>query len=83
MARVSVSDDVWADFRGAIGSRPISEALGELIEREVQRYRSRHLHDGQLEPRELLDALDRARAQQADLETIVARLEALRPTLRG
>jgi hypothetical protein len=78
MARVAVPSDVWADFRAAIGYRPIAEALGDLVEREVERYRSRRLRDGQLEPRELLDALDRAREQQADLEAVVARLEALR-----
>ena len=78
MARVAAADDVWADFRRAIGYRPISEALGEFVQREVERYRSRRLRDGQLEPRELIDALDRAREQQADLEAVVARLEALR-----
>ncbi len=76
MARVSVTDEVWVDFRAAIGFRPISEALGELVEREVQRYRSQRLRAGELEPRELLAALERAREQQADLEAIIALLEA-------
>ncbi len=78
MARVAVSDDVWADFRAAIGRRPISKVLGELVEREVQRYRSRRLRDGELDARELVDALERARMQQADLDAILRRLEALR-----
>ena len=78
MARVAVADDVWADFRAAISHRPISEALGELVEREVKRYRSQKVRQGQLEPRELLGALERAREQQADLSALVERLEALR-----
>ncbi len=55
----------------------MSELLGRLVTREVERYRSRRLHDGQLEPDQLLEALERARQQQADLEAIVERLEAL------
>lgn len=77
MARVQVPDDVWSDFRALAGYRPMSELLGELVTREVERYRSRRLRDGQLEPDELLEALERARQQQADLEAIVERLEAL------
>lgn len=78
MARVAASDDVWTDFRAAIGSRPISEALGELVEREVERYRSRRLRDGALEPRELVEALDRAPEQQEELRLIIDPLEQLR-----
>lgn len=78
MARVAVADEVWADFRAAAGYRPVSEVLGELVEREVARYRSRRLRDGQLAPREVVEALERAREQQADLAAILERLEALR-----
>ena len=77
MARVAVSEDVWADFRAAAGHRSVSVVLGELVEREVERYRSRRLRDGQLDGRELVEALERARSQQADLAVIVERLEAL------
>jgi hypothetical protein len=77
MARVQVADDVWADFRAAAGNRPISEVLGELVGREVDRYRSRRLRDGQLDPDALVDALEEARRQQADLALIVERLERL------
>jgi hypothetical protein len=77
MARVQVSDDVWADYRAAVGNRPISEVLGELVSREVDRYRSKRLRQGQLEPSELVDALEDARRQQADLALIVERLERL------
>ena len=77
MARVQVADDVWADFRTAAGHRPLSEVLGELVTREVDRYRSRRLRDGQLDPREITAALDYAAQQQADLAIIVERLERL------
>jgi hypothetical protein len=77
MARVQVADDVWADFRAAAGNRPISDVLGELVSREVDRYRSKRLRQGQLEPSELVDALEDARRQQADLALIVERLERL------
>jgi hypothetical protein len=77
MARVQVSDDVWADFRAAAGNRPISEVLGSLVSREVDRYRSKRLRQGQLEPSELVGALEDARSQQADLASIVERLERL------
>jgi len=53
------------------------ELLGELVEREVEKYRSQKLRDGELAPRELAQALERARAQQKDLEVLIARLEAL------
>lgn len=78
MARVQVPDDVWADFKSLAGYRPMSELIGELVTREVERYRSRRLREGQLEPDQLLEALERARQQQADLQAIVERLEALR-----
>jgi len=77
MARVQVSDDVWSEFRAGAGNRPISEMLGELVTREVERHRSRRLREGEIEDRELVDAIDRARVQQADLAEIVARLERL------
>lgn len=80
MARVAVADDVWADFRAAAGHRPLSEILGELVEREVKAYRSRRLQEGSLDGRELVEALARARVQQEELAAIVERLEALRRT---
>jgi hypothetical protein len=77
MARVQVSDDMSADFRTAAGDRPISEVLGELVSREVDRYRSKRLRQDQREPSELVDALEDARRQQQDLAMIVERLERL------
>src|SRR5215211_273883 len=75
MARVHVADDVWADFRSLAGDRPIAAVLGELVTREVSRNRSRRVREGRLDDRELVDALERARATHADLEVIAARLE--------
>jgi hypothetical protein len=83
MARVQVADDVWAGFRSLAGDRPIAAVLGELVTREVSRDRSRRLREGRLDDRELIEALDRARASRADLETIVARLERRLPLPRG
>lgn len=65
------------DFRTAAGHRPIGEVLGELVTRKVERYRSRRLRAGHLDPREITDALEHAAQQQADLAAIVDRLERL------
>ena len=75
MARVQVDDATWADFRALAGYRPVSEVLGELVTREVERYRSRRLREGELDDREVVEALERAREQQQDLQAIVERLE--------
>jgi hypothetical protein len=75
MTRVHVTDDVWADFSAAAGPMPLNLILGQLVEREVARDRSRRLKEGEVEDRELLDALERARGLHADLQTLVARLE--------
>jgi hypothetical protein len=78
MARIAVADEVWADFRAAAGHRPVSQVLGELVEREVKAYRSRRLKEDAVDDRELVEALERARLQQEELAAIVERLEALR-----
>lgn len=77
MARVAVADEVWAEFRAIVAYRPISAALGDLVEREVERHQAKRLREGRLEDRELHEALERARFQQAELAAIVDRLEAL------
>lgn len=77
MARVRVDEDTWATFRALAGTRSISDVFGALVAQEVRRYRSQQLRDDALEPRELRDALERARQQQADLEILISRLEAL------
>lgn len=78
MARVRVPADTWAEFRALAGRRPVAAVLGELVTREVERERSRRVREGHVDERELLDALDRAREQQADLAAIVDRLERMR-----
>jgi hypothetical protein len=75
MARVAVADDVWADFRALAGNESIAAVLGGLVEREVDRYRSRRLRAGQLDDHQLVDALDRARQLHDQLAAIVERLE--------
>lgn len=75
MARVHVSDEVWTDFRAAAGPTPLNLVLGRLVEREVDRHRSRRLREGDMDDRELLEALERARELHADVAAIVARLE--------
>ena len=78
MARVHVDDETWRQFRGIAGYRSISEILGQLVEREVREARSIRLRDGRLDDREVLEALDKAYALQAELAAIVARFESLR-----
>ena len=74
MARVQVSDAVWAEFRAAAAT-PLNLRLGELVSREVDRHRSRRLREGQLDDAELVEALERAQELHADLAALVARLE--------
>lgn len=75
MARVHVTDTVWTEFRAAAGPLPLNIKLGELVQREVDRYRSRRLREGQLDDQELIDAFERARELHEDLTAMVARLE--------
>lgn len=75
MARVRVPDEVWADFRAAAGAKPVNLLLGELVQREVDQWRAQRLKEGQLDDRELLDALDRAHELHGNLTRVIARLE--------
>lgn len=75
MARVRASDQTWADFRAAAGPEPLNVLLGELVQRHVDRARSRQLRGGRLDDAELLDALNRAHELQVDVAAIVSRLE--------
>lgn len=77
MARVRADEETWATFRTLAGTRSISDVLGALVAQEVRRYRSQQLRTNALEPRELLEALERARQHQADLEILISRLETL------
>jgi hypothetical protein len=74
-ARVKVSDDVWTDFREATRSSSVSIALGNLVTREVDRYRARRVREGSADEQELLEALKRAHELHAELAALVKRLE--------
>ena len=75
MARVHVSDDVWAEFRRAAGNTPMSQVLGRLVEREVQRDRARRIRSGTVDDQIVLDALERASELHEDVAAIIDRLE--------
>jgi hypothetical protein len=72
---VKVTDEVWRDFRLAAGGRSVAAVLGELVTDEVERYRVRRLRAGQVDDRELLEALYRARELHDAVSVIVRRLE--------
>lgn len=75
MARVRVPDDVWSDFRAAAGQTPINLVLGELVMREVDRYRARRAKDGTADDQELLEALERASQLRDEVAEIVTALQ--------
>jgi hypothetical protein len=74
-ARVKVTDDVWDDYRLLIRTEGVGDALGRLVTREVERSRVARIREGSADDQAVLDALERAHELQADLATIVARLE--------
>jgi hypothetical protein len=81
MARVQVSDEVWAAYRAALGGRSVGVALGELVRREVARNARRSADDLQ----GITLALDDARDLSRELAALIARLEkvsALQPSRR-
>jgi hypothetical protein len=71
MARVQVSDEVWAAYRAGLGATPVSVALGELVRREVGRNARRSASD--LEGVRI--ALEDARQLSHELAALIARLE--------
>jgi hypothetical protein len=73
MARVQVSDETWTAFRTGLGARPVSVALGELVEREVGRQRRRSTND----PESARLALEDARSLLDELTRLTGRLEAI------
>lgn len=74
-ARVKVSDDVWTDFREATRNSSVSITLGELVTREVDRYRARRVREGSADEQELMAALERAHELHAELAELVKRIE--------
>lgn len=75
MARVHVDDQTWAAFKRAAGAVPISEVLGQLVTKHVEREAARRVRDGSVEDWHLLDALAQARELRADVAAIVLRLD--------
>ena len=71
MARVRVSDEIWAAYRAGLGATPVSLALGELVRREVARSARRTASD--LEGVRI--ALEDARQLSDELAALIARLE--------
>jgi hypothetical protein len=71
IARVQVSDEVWAAFRVGLRTTPVNVALGELVRREVGRKARRSARDaGGIEV-----ALADAREVADELSSLIARLE--------
>jgi hypothetical protein len=71
MARVQVSDEVWASYRAGLGVTPVNVALGKLVEREVGRQRRRAADDVQAARLGLEDA----RSVAEEIEMLITRLE--------
>ncbi len=71
MARVQVSDEVWAAYRASLGGTPVSVALGELVRRQVGRTSRRCASDA--EGARL--ALEDAHRLSDELASLIARLE--------
>lgn len=71
MARVQVSDEVWAIYRASLRATPVSVALGELVRREVGRISRRSTSD----PEGVRVALEDARQLSEELASLIARLE--------
>jgi hypothetical protein len=75
MARVHVDDVTWQGFKSTAGDMPISELLGQLVTRHVERHRAREAEAATIGDRELLEALERAVELHQDLGRLVERLE--------
>jgi hypothetical protein len=71
IARVQVSDEVWAAFRAGLGTTPVNAALGELVRREVGRQARRSATD----THGIRVALADARLVADELASLIARLE--------
>jgi hypothetical protein len=71
MARVQVSDEVWAAFRVGLGTTPVNVALGELVRREVARNARRSADDAA----GIRIALADAREVADELTSLITRLE--------
>lgn len=83
-ARVRVSDELWRDFRQAIGDRHVSEALADCVEQEVARWHAARLRNAEnLTADEIQAALRRIGELEKSLERLTVRLSrAARPVHR-
>jgi len=80
MARVQISDEMWAAYRASLGSVPVSVALGRLVEREVGRHRRRTAIDADA----VHEAVEDARGVAQELVALITRLELSHgPTVGG
>jgi hypothetical protein len=71
IARVQVSDEVWATFKAGLGTTTVNVALGELVRREVGRNARRSANDAGA----IRVALADAREVADELTSLIARLE--------
>jgi hypothetical protein len=71
MARVQITDELWAAYRAGLGTTPVSVGLGRLVEREVVAGRRRAASD----PDGVRQAVDDARIVVDELSALIARLE--------
>jgi hypothetical protein len=71
IARVQVSDEIWAAFRAGLGRTPVNAALGELVRREVARKARRSAQDADGIRLALADAHEVA----DELTSLIARLD--------
>ncbi len=79
MARITVTDAVWGEFREAARVRGISVTtyLGQLVSKEVTKLRAGAAKAEALTARHAHAALDDVRSLRDDLEAIAERLEIL------
>ena len=77
MARVRTDEEAWREFRAGVGAGTVAERLGALVAREVSAQRRRRSRAGELDAREVMDALAAARELAGDLAAITERLERL------
>jgi len=74
-ARVRVDEEVWTDFRRAIGDMAVAEVLADYVRLEVAEWLRRRSVERVVDDHELVQALTTARALSESLERTVARLE--------
>jgi hypothetical protein len=74
MARVQVSDEIWAAYRASLGTTPVSVALGLLVEREVASHGRRTASDAD----GVREAVEEARGVAAELAGLIAPLDETR-----